>query len=154
MVGYRRSLSAARMALVVVSVAAAGCGSTSETNPAQEGTRDTRSAGEANTAPQDSSNERRLSYEESIRLVRWATAFRSCLLAEGLHVGPLVTSETRIETKLPASLSASDVLPLTETCGSRQGGPPPRASLQYRPPSQIVLYLPKQCVLDTKVTTS
>ena len=42
---------------------------------------------------------------------------------------------------------------LTENWGDAQGGPPHRSSLQYRP-GEIVLYLPKQCLLDRKVVSS
>lgn len=35
----------------------------------------------------------------------------------------------------------------TESYGEAQGGPPDDSSLQYRP-GEIVLYLPKRCLLD------
>jgi hypothetical protein len=56
--------------------------------------------------------------------------------------------------RLPAELDESDVLPVMASCGERQGGPPKKASLQYRPPNRVLVFLPKQCLLDKKVTTS
>jgi hypothetical protein len=54
---------------------------------------------------------------------------------------------------LPASVSVERVLAETSVCGERQGGPPHRSSLQYRP-GEVVLYLPKRCLLDAKVAAS
>ena len=51
---------------------------------------------------------------------------------------------------LPESITADDVLGTMELCGERQGGPPRRWSLLYRP-GEITLYLPKQCLLDAEV---
>jgi hypothetical protein len=54
---------------------------------------------------------------------------------------------------LPASVDIDHLLAETESCGERQGGPPHRSSLQYRP-GEIVLYLPKRCLLDKKVAAA
>jgi hypothetical protein len=75
------------------------------------------------------------------------------MLAEGIALGPLEKSETQIRMALPPSVDVDELLAKTPTCGDRQGGPPRRSSLQYRP-GEIVLYLPKQCLLDKKVAAS
>jgi hypothetical protein len=98
-------------------------------------------------------NQIRLSAAESSRLVSWATTFRSCMIAKGMELGPLEKSETQIRMALPAGVDVDDLLAKTGNCGDRQGGPPHRSSLQYRP-GEIVLYLPKQCLLDKKVAAS
>jgi hypothetical protein len=98
-------------------------------------------------------NQIRLTAAESSRLVSWAETFRACMLENGAALGPLEKSETQIRMALPANVDVEDVVAKTGRCGERQGGPPHRASLQYRP-GEIVLYLPKQCLLDKKVASS
>jgi hypothetical protein len=75
------------------------------------------------------------------------------MVADGVKLGPLVTDASQIAMKLPAAVKIESLLRRTEMCAERQGGPPRRASLQYRP-GEIVLYLPKQCLLDKKVADS
>jgi hypothetical protein len=75
------------------------------------------------------------------------------MVSRGAPLGPLEKTRTHIKMKLPDSVTASDVLDDIEVCGERQGGPPRRSSLQYRP-GEIIFYLPKQCLLDAKVTSS
>jgi hypothetical protein len=99
------------------------------------------------------SNERRLTRAQSLRLVAWAQKFRRCVLESGTAVGELAKAETRISMSLPAGTVAADVIPTTTACGEKQGGPPQKSSLQYRP-GEIVLYLPKQCLLDPKVAST
>lgn len=99
------------------------------------------------------SNQIRLTASESNRLVRWAETFRACMVDRGIALGPLEKSETQIRMTLPASVAVKRVVAETNVCGERQGGPPHRSSLQYRP-GEIVLYLPKRCLLDEKVAAS
>ncbi len=75
------------------------------------------------------------------------------MVAVGVELGPLVKDETQIAMKLPASVDRGELLRRMTACGERGGGPPNRASLQYRP-GEVVLYLPKQCLLDKKVAAS
>jgi hypothetical protein len=98
------------------------------------------------------SNERRLTHAQSLHLVEWASTFHSCVLAHDVSLGRLRISPTRIEMGLPPTAEADDVVPIATACGDRQGGPPQKASLQYQP-GKFVLYLPKQCLLDAKVTS-
>jgi hypothetical protein len=75
------------------------------------------------------------------------------MVGRGIALGRLEKSETQIRMALPASLAVERVVAATSVCGERQGGPPHRSSLQYRP-GEIVLYLPKRCLLDEKVAAS
>jgi len=97
------------------------------------------------------SNQIRLTASESARLVTWAETFRACMVERGIALGSLEKSETQIRMALPASISIKRVLAETSVCGERQGGPPHRSSLQYRP-GEVVLYLPKRCLLDAEST--
>jgi hypothetical protein len=144
MLGRSERLAAA--ALLGVSLAACGGGNTSApTSP---------KAPESAAAPSsDTSNERQLTRAQSIRLVSWADTFRSCMVSSGVSLGPLEKTSTHMRMELPASVTVGDVLDQMEACGERQGGPPHRSSLQYRP-GEILLYLPKQCLLDPKVAAS
>jgi hypothetical protein len=99
------------------------------------------------------SNQVRLTPAESLRLVAWAGTFRTCMISEGASLGPLEKSETQIRMEVPASVVVSDLLEETNVCGERQGGPPHRSSVQYRP-GEIIIYLPKRCLLDKKVVAS
>jgi hypothetical protein len=100
-------------------------------------------------------NYRTLTRKQSARLLRFATAFRSCMAGRGVELAAPEPHPTRIllhvTTKpIPASIGAATV-----ACGDRLGGPPPKSSLQ-RPRGHadlLVLYLPKQCLLDPSVTS-
>jgi hypothetical protein len=140
------------LALALAAGAASGCGTKTE---AKQWSGATVAAAATTTEGSASprSNQRRLTRAQSLRLVAWATSFRTCMIAADVGLGPLLTDETQIAMKLPASVEVADLLQRMETCAERQGGPPHRASLQYRP-GEVVLYLPKQCLLDEKVAGS
>ena len=140
------------LALALAAGAASGCGTKTEANERP----DALTAGAATTTGGSASlrsNQRRLTRAQSLRLVSWAKSFRTCMVAADVGLGPLVTDETQIAMKLPASVEVADLLQRMETCAEGQGGPPHRASLQYQP-GEVVLYLPKQCLLDEKVARS
>lgn len=92
-----------------------------------------------------------LSHRESLRLVAWAMAFRRCLAKRGVEVGKPVAHAKQIDLELLAPGSPEELAPKTTGCGDSLGEPPRRSSLQFRP-GKLVLYLPKQCLLDPKVT--
>jgi hypothetical protein len=98
-------------------------------------------------------NQRVLTHGQSLLLLNWARRFRRCMVASGTDVGAVVPSTTQISMRLPGygGTRAPAVLRKGVACGDKQGGPPPTTSLQYRR-GQFVLYLPKQCLLDPKVT--
>jgi hypothetical protein len=100
-------------------------------------------------------NHRTLTRKQSARLLRFASAFRSCMAGRGIDFAAPEPQATKIVLRvatrpIPATIGASTV-----ACGERLGGPPPDSSLQT-PNWQsglIVLYLPKQCLLDPTVTS-
>jgi hypothetical protein len=132
------------LSLFVLLLASVACGGKSSASAPGGGTSTTASGDD---------NQIRLTAAESSRLVEWAETFRSCMLTKGNALGPLETSETQIRMALAASVDVERLLADTESCGEAQGGPPHRSSLQYRP-GEIVLYLPKRCLLDKKVAAS
>ena len=136
----------ARALSTVAFLLATGCSGASGTEPSPD------QAAETGTAALAKSNERRLTHAQSLRLVEWASTFRSCVLARDVSLGGLRISPTRIEMRLPPTAEEGDVVPIATACGERQGGPPQKASLLYQP-GKFVLYLPKQCLLDAKVTS-
>ena len=125
----------------VVCVLASGCG----------GSIHTPSAGPpaSNEAGPPTSNERVLTREQSQRLVDWTASLRFCLLKDGFAVGkPRATNR---EIELPVSGSAQhQLVQATFRCGDSLGGPPASSSVQTFP-TKVVMYLPKQCLLDSKV---
>jgi hypothetical protein len=137
--------------VVLLFACAAACGhSPSASRPTASAPTPTAST---RSSTQADSNQFRLTAAQSARLVAWAETFRSCVLGKGIALGALEKSETQIRMALSPSVDVDDLLAKTTTCGDRQGGPPHRSSLQYRP-GEIVLYLPKQCLLDKKVAAS
>ena len=138
------------MILLTVSLAACGGGS----NTSAPAPMSAPTASETPTVPAAaSSNERVLTRAQSLRLVTWAQTFRSCMVSRGTSLGSLEKTRTHIRMELPAGVTRDDVLDEMLVCGEHQGGPPHRSSLQYRA-GEILLYLPKQCLLDTKVAAS
>src|SRR5262245_4652096 len=146
---FRRSVVSS---LVVLALACAACGGRTSA-PAPGGESAATATGESPATATGDNNQIRLTAAESSRLVSWLVTFRACMLTKGNELGPLEKSETQIRMAIPSSVDLEPLLADTETCGDAQGGPPHSSSLQYRP-GEIVLYLPKQCLLDKKVVAS
>jgi hypothetical protein len=98
-------------------------------------------------------NYRTLTPNQSSRLLRFATAFRSCMAGRGIELTVPEAHPTKIllhvKTKpIPATIGASTV-----ACGDRLGRPLPNSSLVTPGwhTGLIVLYLPKQCLLGPTV---
>jgi len=91
-------------------------------------------------------NYRVLSKSESRTLVRYAQRVHSCVVAHGADVAAPVASSTRITMSAP-NQTAMGLLRFLERCDPEVGPPPPKASLQARR-GQVLVYLPKQCLLD------
>jgi hypothetical protein len=91
-------------------------------------------------------NYRTLSRAESRRLVAYADSEYRCLVSRGVRLAAPVASRTRITMRAPG-WSARQLADATLPCDSEVGPPPPRASLQARP-HELVLYLPKRCLLN------
>jgi hypothetical protein len=134
-----RLLGAATLALAGVALWTGGCGATSTSKT---------STGAAHGPP--TSNQRVLSAAESEHLVAWSRSFRSCLVERGFAIGRPQPMHTRIELTVTHAPSFQDLIQAGVKCGDSLGGPPPRSSLQTFKDT-IVLYLPKQCLLDQKV---
>jgi hypothetical protein len=93
-------------------------------------------------------NQKRLSRADSLRLVAWAKTFRSCMVKRGVALGEPVATLHEIAMSLPVDGEA--VMDRAVACGDQLGGPPSDSSLQTQE-TRIVLYLPRQCLLDEKV---
>lgn len=91
-------------------------------------------------------NYRTLTKSESQTLVRYAAAVHRCVAAEASGIAPPVASATRIVMKAP-NRSAHELMELLTTCAGTVGPPPAKASLQARD-GLILVYVPKQCLLD------
>jgi hypothetical protein len=117
----------------VLLVLTSGCSGTSRTSP---------------PGP-PASNQRALTRDQSQRLVDWAVSLRSCLQKRGFDVGELTATSTQIELAVVGS-TRHQLGRAAIRCGDSLGGPPARSSVQSLP-SGIVMYLPKQCLLDPKV---
>ena len=93
-----------------------------------------------------------LSRAESQRLVDWATRFRSCMAGRDVVLGAPVAHPKKIDLALVRAPARSALLRDIPACGDALGEPPRRSSLQLRP-GKLVLYLPKQCLLDKTVVS-
>jgi hypothetical protein len=91
-------------------------------------------------------NYRTLSRHESRLLVRFAAREYRCLVSKGLHVSAPVVSRTRITMRAPGR-SARSLARLELACDPQVGPPPARATLQARD-GQVLVYLPKRCLID------
>lgn len=125
----------------------AGCGARTE-SAGRPGT------GAPSATPSKSSvgNERVLSPAESARLVAWLGRFRACLSERGVETDPMVVTRRELSLRTRKHHPTPRLLEQTLPCGESLGDPPTGSSLQVKPgEDRIVLYLPKQCVLDPKV---
>jgi hypothetical protein len=103
-------------------------------------------------------NYRVLSLAESERLVRFAAAFSSCLGKHGMRVGAPRPTKTKITMVIPRSTNRVRLNRVGPVCGDALGGPPRGSSLQtmqrFGNTRAVVLYVPRQCLLDPKIATS
>jgi hypothetical protein len=104
----------------------------------------------ATAKPTLASNQIRLSHAESLRLVSWAERLRSCMARRGVVLGAPVAHPKEIDLALVRAPGRPTLLRKVAACGDGLGEPPRRSSLQLRP-GRLVLYLPRQCLLDKKI---
>src|SRR5207248_9568040 len=100
-------------------------------------------------------NYRTLTPKQSTRLLRFASAFRSCMAGRGIDFVAPEPHPTKIVLRVATKPNPDALGVSTVACGDRLGGPPPNSSLQTQNwrSGVIVLYLPKQCLLDPTVTS-
>jgi hypothetical protein len=98
-------------------------------------------------------NEKVLSVADSARLVAWFRRFRACVERHGIETDAIVVTRRELSMETRTHLPAATLAVRTVPCGEALGDPPTDASLQVRRgEDRIVLYLPKRCLLDPKVT--
>jgi hypothetical protein len=140
-----------RTALLFAAAAALGLGVAAAVIATRDDARPTpRQASTAKVTPID--NRFRLSRAESLRLVDWAARFRSCMARRGVVLGAPVAHPKEIDLALVRAPKPPVLLKEVPICGDALGEPPRRSSLQLRP-GKLVLYLPKQCLLDKRVVS-
>ena len=91
-------------------------------------------------------NYRTLTRQESQALLRFAQNERACLSARGIAISAPVATPTRITMTAPGEASQS-LARTTLSCEPHVGPPPPKSSVQARP-DEIVVYLPKRCLMN------
>jgi hypothetical protein len=140
-----------RTALLFAAAAAVGLGTaTAVIAMRNDARRAPRQASTAKATPID--NRFRLSRAESLRLVDWAERFRSCMGRRGVVLGAPVAHPKQIDLAYVRVPGRPALLREVSACGDALGEPPRRSSLQLRP-GKLVLYLPKQCLLDKRVVS-
>ena len=98
------------------------------------------------------SNQLVLTHRQSVRLVSYATAMRTCLVRSGVVVARPHVTRKLISLAVSGAGSVREVVTAGLACAKRVGDPPAYASLQTFA-DRIVLYSPKQCLIDKKVAT-
>ena len=93
-------------------------------------------------------NYRVLTSAQSKRLLAFAVDVRACLAEQRVQLSAPRPVRTRIT--LATEVAPKAVVQAMVACESEVGVPPVGSSLQARP-GMVVLYLPKQCLLDPKV---
>jgi hypothetical protein len=96
------------------------------------------------------SNQRVLTERQSERIVAYARSMRACLARSGLDVARPRATRKQITIAVTDAASTRAVLDAGMACGTRIGDPPAFASMQaFR--DEVVLYVPKQCLIDEDV---
>src|SRR5712691_2267971 len=97
-----------------------------------------------------SSNERILTARQSQRLVDYATALGTCLRRSSIPVSSPHVTQKLITLVVQRRSSQREVVQAGLRCGARIGDPPLESSLQGFA-KRVVLYVPKQCLIDPHV---
>jgi hypothetical protein len=150
-----------RTALLFAAAAALGLGAAAAVIATRDDARpapahaSTAKASTAKTSPAKATpvdNRFRLSRAESQRLLDWAVRFRSCMARRGVALGAPVAHPKEIDIAIVRAPAPKAFETRLIACGDGLGEPPRRSSLQSRP-GKLVLYLPKQCLLDKTVVS-
>jgi hypothetical protein len=96
-------------------------------------------------------NRIQLSHAASLRLLGWARRFRTCMERRGVALAEPVAHPKQIDLAIEGGSAGAGLARKVPLCGDALGEPPRDSSLQLRP-GKLVLYLPRQCLLDPKVT--
>jgi hypothetical protein len=139
-----------RTALLFAAAAVLGLGAAAAVIATRHDAPAPRQASTAKTKAIAVDNRFRLSRAESLRLVDWAERFRSCMDRRRVVLGAPVAHPKQIDLALVRAPGQQTLLREVAACGDGLGGPPRHSSLQLRP-GKLVLYLPKQCLLDKTV---
>jgi hypothetical protein len=132
---------------LTVACVLAGCGARTELARSPGASASSKAA-----AKSSAGNERTLSAGESARLIAWLRRFRSCLHERGVETEPVMVTRRELSLRTREHFLARTLVGRSLPCGEALGDPPTNSSLQVRPSDdRIVLYLPKQCLLDPKV---
>jgi hypothetical protein len=97
-------------------------------------------------------NYRTLSVTESRRLLRYAEREYACLASHDAGIEKPAASRTRITMAAPHR-TALDLVRFMTQCDPEVGPPPRGASLQARR-GQVLVYVPKRCLLNPAELTS
>src|SRR5262245_7536513 len=96
------------------------------------------------------SNQRTLTRAQSERLVSYANALRGGLVGTGVDAARPRVTRREISLAVSGAASGRAVVQAGLACAARVGDPPGYASLQGYA-GRIVLYAPKQCLIDPNV---
>jgi hypothetical protein len=96
------------------------------------------------------SNQIVLTRKQSERLVSYAGAIRACLVRTGVDAARPRVTRRQISLAVSGESSRREVVRAGLACAGRVGDPPSSASLQAWA-DRIVLYVPKQCLIDPNV---
>jgi hypothetical protein len=94
-------------------------------------------------------NQKVLTRRQSLVLVTWTSRFRTCLAQRGLPTSVRI-SRSELAIRVRKQVPRGELGPVAIGCGDRLGGPPIGSSIQLFGQA-LVLYLPKQCLLDARV---
>jgi hypothetical protein len=126
-------------AFVAIAGVAAGCGGSAPS-----------AAPDASYQRLIAANYKTLTRRQSQRLLDYAEAMHTCL-RKRIAIGSPQASPTRIAMALGDPVPApAAVARLGVRCAARVGEPPAGSSLQVRG-NEVLIYLPRRCILDRKV---
>lgn len=91
-------------------------------------------------------NYRTLTRHQSRALLQYAKSEYDCLSARGLAISAPVASRTRITMSAPGK-TARDLVNVMTGCDSQVGPPPGKSTLQARQ-NEVLVFLPKRCLMN------
>lgn len=97
-------------------------------------------------------NRKVLTAAQTHRLVRYANALHTCLRGRGVVASAPKKGSRAITIETAEGVGLKPLVALTTSCAAPLGEPPKPSSLQAVDSRTIVLSVPKQCLLDPKIS--